>query len=160
MPATSPNIFSMTYQSIIKHVLMMFLTQEELKQRKLSEKLKEANAELENLNWIGSHDLKEPLRKIQLFASRILDKKDGGVSDTIINSVTKMNESAKRMQILIADILSYSRLNHVEKSFELVDLNELVENVIDELGYEVNEKNAIIRYGDLLKIFLKKFRFI
>lgn len=105
---------------------MMFLTNEELKNRKLNEKLKEANAEIENLNWIGSHDLKEPLRKIQLFASRILNEEGGGVSDAIINSVVKMNEAAKRMQILIADIVSYSKLKHIESSFETVNFHDLV----------------------------------
>lgn len=132
-----------------KHVHMMFLTKEELKNRKLSDKLKEANAEVENLNWIGSHDLKEPLRKIQLFASLILGKNDGGVSETIIKSVTKMNESAQRMQMLIEDILSYSRLSHIENNFEVVSFNDLVKNIVNELSFEINEKNAIIEYNNL-----------
>jgi chemotaxis family two-component system sensor kinase Cph1 len=132
-----------------KHVHMMFLTQEELKQRKLSEKLKEANSELENLNWIASHDLKEPLRKIQLFASRILEEDHKGDYEMIFNSVQRMNESAKRMQLLISDILSYSRLSHIEEAFQSVNLNDLVQSIIDELSFEINEKKAIVEYGSL-----------
>ncbi len=132
-----------------KHVHMMFLSKEELKYRKLSEKLKEANAELENLNWIGSHDLKEPLRKIQLFASRILDEEHEGKSDVIFNSVKRMSESAKRMQTLIADILSYSRLSHVEDGFKPVHFSDLVKGVINDLSSEIDEKNAVIEYSEL-----------
>ncbi|MDQ6812636.1 MAG: ATP-binding protein [Bacteroidota bacterium] len=132
-----------------KHVHMMFLSKEELKYRKLSEKLKKANAELENLNWIGSHDLKEPLRKIQVFASRILDEDQEGTSGIILNSVKKMSESANRMQKLIADVLSYSRLSHVEDKFKPVSFSDLVKSVIDELSFEINEKKAVIEYTDL-----------
>jgi light-regulated signal transduction histidine kinase (bacteriophytochrome) len=132
-----------------KHVHMMFLSKEELKYRKLSEKLKEANAELENLNWIGSHDLKEPLRKIQLFASRILDEDQEGKSELIFNSVKRMSESAKRMQTLIADILAYSKLSHVEDKFEPVDFSDLIKSVESELSFEIREKNAVIEYGQL-----------
>ncbi len=130
-----------------KHVHMIFLTNEELIQRKLSEKLKDANAELENLNWIASHDLKEPLRKIQVFASLVLQ--DEGVSDSISTSVKKMNESAKRMQTLIGDILAYSRLAHTEDGFEMVSLNDLSKTILTDLNFEIKEKNALIEYGNL-----------
>jgi light-regulated signal transduction histidine kinase (bacteriophytochrome) len=132
-----------------KHVHMMFLSKEENKYRKLSEKLKEANAELENLNWIGSHDLKEPLRKIQLFASRILEEDSDSSSDIILNSVRRMSESAKRMQTLVADILSYSRLSHAEDEFEPVHFGELIKRVINDLSFEIEERNAVIEYSDL-----------
>jgi light-regulated signal transduction histidine kinase (bacteriophytochrome) len=132
-----------------KHVHMMFLAKEELKQRKLSEKLKEANAELENLNWIGSHDLNEPLRKIQLFASRILDEDHSGNYAMIMNSVRKMSESANRMQLLISDILSYSRISHFEESFSKVSMNDIVKSVVEELSFELIDKQATVEYSDL-----------
>jgi light-regulated signal transduction histidine kinase (bacteriophytochrome) len=128
---------------------MLFLSDEELKYRKLSEKLIEANAELENLNWIGSHDLKEPLRKIQLFASRIIEEGHEGTPDSVFNSVKKMSESAQRMQVLISDVLSYSRLSHVEDKFEAVFFGDLVKGVMDDLSFELNEKSAVIDFGDL-----------
>jgi light-regulated signal transduction histidine kinase (bacteriophytochrome) len=132
-----------------KHIYMMFLAKEELKQRKLSEKLKEANAELENLNWIGSHDLNEPLRKIQLFASRILDEDHSGNYAMIMNSVRKMSESANRMQLLISDILSYSRISHFEESFSAVSMNELVKSMVEELSFELIDKQATVEYSNL-----------
>lgn len=135
-----------------KHVHMAFLTKEELKQRKLSEKLREANTELENLNWIGTHDLKEPLRKIQLFASRILEEEHKGENEKILSSVKRMNESAKRMQSLINDILSYSRLSHIEEGFKLVDFDDLVKTVVHELSFEISEKEAVIAYNNLPEI--------
>jgi light-regulated signal transduction histidine kinase (bacteriophytochrome) len=132
-----------------KQVHMMFLTREELKHRRLSEKLIEANSELENLNWIGSHDLKEPLRKIQLFASRILEEDVTVENEVIWNAVKKMSKSATRMQLLITDILSYSKLSHIEEGFRTVNLNNLVKTVIEELSLEISEKRAVVEHNTL-----------
>lgn len=132
-----------------KHVHMLFLSKEELKQRKLSEKLKEANAELENINWIGSHDLKEPLRKIQMFASRVLESEDDTTAGLMLESIKKMSESASRMQILIKDILSYSKLTHIEDGFKDVSLNDIMNDVINELSVEINQKHAVVEVGTL-----------
>ncbi len=135
-----------------KHVHMLFLAKEELKQRTLNERLKEANAELENMYWIGSHDLKEPLRKIQMFASRIISKDDVADLGLIFSSVSRMNDSAKRMQLLISDVLSYSRLNFVKDGFETINFNNLVKNVVEELAVELQDYNATIEYDTLPEI--------
>ena len=130
-----------------KHVHMIFLANEEMVQRRLSEKLKDANAELENLNWIASHDLKEPLRKIQVFASMILE--DDDISASITKTVNKMNESAQRMQTLIGDVLAYSRLSYGDNGSEHVSFYDLAKQVTSELEYEINEKNAVVEYESL-----------
>ena len=135
-----------------KHVLMLFLTKEELKQRNLNTKLKEANAELENLYWIGSHDLKEPLRKIQMFASRIMNKEFEGDFELIFNAVKRMNDSAKRMQLLVSDILSYSRLSFAEDTLETVHFNDLIKTVISELEPEIADQQAVISYDTPVEI--------
>jgi chemotaxis family two-component system sensor kinase Cph1 len=132
-----------------KQVHIMFLTKEELKQRTLSEKLQEANSELENLNWISSHDLKEPLRKIQMFASRIIEHDFTGNYELVLKLVKKMSVSAERMQLLIKDILSYSRFSHLEDVLETVSLNEAVEKVIHDIQEEIIEKQAIVECGAL-----------
>ena len=115
-----------------RQINLIKITKEEQKYRKLSEMLKEANAELENMNWISSHDLQEPLRKMQLISSHLLfeDK----VSDTVHHSLKRLNFSAERMRTLLQDILKYTRLKYSEDDFEPVDLNELVNEVGNELS--------------------------
>ncbi|MEO8583514.1 MAG: GAF domain-containing protein, partial [Flavitalea sp.] len=135
-----------------KHVYMLFLTKEELKQRTLSEKLKEANSELENMNWISSHDLKEPLRKIQMFASKIMDEKKTTTYEQFLHSVKRMNDSAARMQMLISDILTYSRVSKVEESKHPTDLNTILIEAIEECRSEIEESHAMIHFSGLPNI--------
>ncbi len=122
-----------------KHVYTLFISREEQKYRRLSEQLKEANSELENVNWISTHDLKEPLRKIQMFASRILEDEDHVSTEKMIANVGKMNNAALRMERLLADIMSYSKISHVTDKHIGIDLNALVGEVVTELSPELQE---------------------
>lgn len=119
-----------------KHVHMFVLSEEELKYRQLSVRLKQANEELENINWISTHDLKEPLRKIQIFSSRVLSKEQADLSELMVDSLQKMNASANRMQQLITDITAYSKLRHTEDVQLDVNLYELVTKVTLEIKEE------------------------
>ncbi|WP_297332569.1 ATP-binding protein [Flavobacterium sp.] len=114
--------------SLQKQINLLVITQEEEKYRKLSELLRETNSELENINWISTHDLQEPLRKIQLISSRLLSKEDK-IPDSVQDSILRMNASASRMQTLLIDILKYTRLKHTDDSFENINLNELLDEV-------------------------------
>ncbi|MGO4771425.1 ATP-binding protein [Flavobacterium sp. W22_SRS_FK3] len=131
---------------------LLIITEEEEKYRKLSEILKETNSELENINWISTHDLQEPLRKIQMISSRILGKQDEVVPEKVLNSVQRMNNSANRMQILLIDILKYTRIKHHTESFEIVNPNEVLIEVLHDLQELINEKNAIINIEKLPSI--------
>ncbi len=122
---------------------------EEEKQRKLTEQLQAVNEELSNLNWIGSHDLKEPLRKIQVFASRMLDKERYSLADGTTDLIERIRRSAERMHLLIDDILRYTRLSNVESHFSGIDLNRLMEEVMSDLDNAIEEKNAVIEIGPL-----------
>ncbi len=132
-----------------KHIHLIFLSEEEKKQRKLTAQLQEANAELENINWISSHDLKEPLRKIQMFSSRILDKEQQALSKNVIDNLQKMNNSANRMQQLISDITAYSKVRLTHDTFTTVDLTGLMNKIKDEMADEIAEKNATVTCGHL-----------
>lgn len=124
-------------QSLQKQINLLIISQEEEKYRKLSELLKETNSELENINWISTHDLQEPLRKIQLLSSRLLVK-EKEIPVAIEDTLKRMNTSANRMQTLLIDILKYTRLRHTEAAFETVDLNEVIERLKGELSETVN----------------------
>jgi len=137
--------------SLQRQINLLVITREEEKYRKLSELLSQTNSELENINWISTHDLQEPLRKIQLIASRILSKEDR-IPTSVQDSIVRMNASANRMQTLLIDILKYTRLKHTDDSSEMVDLQQVVNEVISELAETINEKSAEIIVDPIAKI--------
>ncbi|SEI75216.1 Bacteriophytochrome (light-regulated signal transduction histidine kinase) [Dyadobacter koreensis] len=139
---------SFTY-ALQKHINLHYVRAQENKNRILNEELKAANKELANLNWISTHDLKEPLRKIQIFASKVLDRENPDLSTQVKDSVERMRFAAEKMQLLIEDILTYSKTGNMEKVFEETDLNELLKKVLAELCDNVDEKNALIAASPL-----------
>lgn len=122
---------------------------QEERYRMLSEELKVANKELANINWISTHDLKEPLRKIQIFASLVLEHENSELPEKVKNSVTRMKVAAVRMQTLIEDILSYSQASDAEKIFAPAALNDIVKETIHDLHEETTETQAQISFGEL-----------
>ncbi|WP_373071900.1 ATP-binding protein [Zeaxanthinibacter enoshimensis] len=99
--------------------------------------LKRSNAELESFNRVASHDLQEPLRKIQMFISRINDL--DGVSRRSQNYFEKITQAADRMQTLIKNLLTYSRIDSAIEKIEEVDLNKVMENIQDNLSVQIKE---------------------
>lgn len=118
-----------------------------------------ANKELESFNYISSHDLQEPLRKIQLFGARLIEKESQNLSDNAKEYIKKMMHSANRMQILISDLLAYSRTNTSERKYENTDLNKIVEEVKEELKEELRKKHATIEAKELCHANIIAFQF-
>ncbi|MBF6608760.1 MAG: GAF domain-containing protein [Flavobacterium sp.] len=132
-----------------KHATFLVLSLEETKYRQLSEILKETNSELENINWISTHDLQEPLRKMQLISSRILMKEKETMSDKVIESLNRINSSASRMQKLLIDILKYTRINHAANFSEAVSLNSVMDSVLLDIDDVINDKEVQISVAQL-----------
>lgn len=95
--------------------------------------LEKTNQELESFNYIASHDLQEPLRKIRTFSGLILHGADSNLSDKSKNYISKIGASADRMQDLIKSLVSYSRVAISEKQFENTNLEKLVKEVVSEI---------------------------
>ncbi|MCU0703769.1 MAG: PAS domain-containing protein [Fimbriiglobus sp.] len=95
--------------------------------------LRESNQELENFAYIASHDLQEPLRKIQAFGTRLATKCRPQLGDTGQDYVDRMLDSATRMRRLIDDLLSFSRVTNKEAAFTPVDLNAVFRDVLNDL---------------------------
>lgn len=106
--------------------------------------LRDINAELESFNNIVSHDLQEPLRKIQMFISRIDEREAENLSDAGRDYFSRIKISANRMQNLLIDLVNFSRTMKGEKNFELVSLNDIAANVLTELAMNIEEKNAVV----------------
>ncbi len=117
------------------------------------------NRELESFTYVSSHDLQEPLRKIQTLASRILEKEKENLTDSGKDSFQRMQKAAERMQLLIQDLLAFSRLSTAERTVEVVDLRLLVDEVTGELSDTIAEKQAIIDVADLGPVRVIAFQF-
>jgi hypothetical protein len=111
--------------------------------------LEQSIKELESFNRVASHDLQEPLRKIQTFISRISDNDRANLSEQGKEYISKIDSAAHKMRILIDDLLLFSRTNKSEKIFEKTDLNQLLENANQELAHDIEEKNAVIQSAQL-----------
>jgi PAS domain S-box-containing protein len=109
--------------------------------------LNKMNAELESFAYISSHDLQEPLRKIQIFASMVAEEEQHVLSKNAKHYFERIQASAHRMQVLIEDLLSYSRLGATSSVFTNTDLSEIVVDTLAELKEKINLKKAIIEAG-------------
>jgi len=116
------------------------------------ENLRKKNLELEHLNEsleqfasIASHDLQEPLRKIQVFASLLTDRFDNALPDGAKVLIGKIKGSSERMSLLIKDVLNYSRIIHSENMLVETDLNQVLNNILQDFDLLILEKNATIR---------------
>jgi signal transduction histidine kinase/uncharacterized membrane protein (DUF373 family) len=116
------------------------------------------NEELESFNNIVSHDLQEPLRKIQMFVSRIESEEMDSISAQGKVYFSKIRTSANKMQTLLIDLLNYSRTIKGDKVFEETNLRELIDHVINELSPDIEDKGAKINIGSLPTVKVISFQ--
>ncbi len=106
--------------------------------------LERMNAELKSFAYIASHDLQEPLRKIQTFISRIVEREADNLSPAGKDSFSRVQNAANRMQKLIEDLLTYSRTNTTERKFEEVEVEKLIEEVRGEMREDFIQSNGAL----------------
>jgi signal transduction histidine kinase len=138
------------YIGVVKDITKELKNEQKLKDKNLE--LKRTNSELESFNRVASHDLQEPLRKIQMFISRITDSDSVNFTKQQAEYIEKVKSSANRMQTLIKYLLSYPRLSKKKKDFVPVDLNLVLEKVQEDLEAPIRESGVEFVLGDLPEV--------
>ena len=111
--------------------------------------LEAANKDLDLFAFMASHDLQAPLRKVRMFSDRLLAGTDSNLGKESRLYLTRIQEVSRRMQDLINDILRFSKISVEKQSFEEVDLNGVIGEVLSEMEGVIREKSAIITVDQL-----------
>ncbi len=132
-------------------------TQQELSARRQAEarlmryaaKLEWSNRELQDFAYVASHDLQEPLRKIQAFGDRLEAKHGQSLDERGRDYLARMQNAAGRMQTLINDLLTYSRVTTKAQPFQTVDLEQVARGVVSDLEVRIEQVGGRVEVGDL-----------
>lgn len=108
-----------------------------------------SNDNLQQFAYVASHDLQEPLRKIQSFGDLLKTNFGPELGEQGLDMIGRMGSAATRMSMLIKDLLNYSRLTTQQAPFESVNLNEVLVDILDDLSVSIDESGAVIDYEDL-----------
>lgn len=120
--------------------------------------LQRSNQELASFSYVASHDLQEPLRKIQTFSQRIIDA--GEFNDKTKDYFHRINSAAKRMQNLIDSLLNFSRVNIEHSVFQTADLNDILQEALSNLKDIIEDKHATIEFDTLPAMRIIPVQFI
>jgi light-regulated signal transduction histidine kinase (bacteriophytochrome) len=115
----------------------------------LTTRLEQSNRELQDFASVASHDLQEPLRKIQAFGDRLRSKFAEPLGEAGRDYVDRMHSAAARMQTLINDLLSFSRVTTKAQPFAPVDLGGLARDVVGDLEARIESSGGRVEVGEL-----------
>ena len=138
------------YTGFVHDITKQKLSEERL--RRYAAELERSNRELQDFAYVSSHDLQEPLRKIQAFGDRLLNKEYDNLSEQGKDYVDRMLNAASRMQNLINDLLSFSRVTSKAKPFVKVKLDSIVSEVLSDLEVAIEKTAAQIVRSPLPEI--------
>ncbi|MCP4362591.1 MAG: PAS domain-containing protein [Chloroflexi bacterium] len=114
--------------------------------------LERSNREYQDFAYVASHDLQEPLRKIQAFGDRLTTRYAQHLDERGLMYLDRMQNAAERMQTLIVDLLTFSRVTTQAEPFTNVDLNEVLAHVLVDLDTKIEEISAQIELSELAQI--------
>ena len=135
-------------QPINKDMLVVSFT--DITQAKhLEEELKRSNQQLDQFASVASHDLQEPLRKIQAFSNLLIQNYTDSLSAEIIDLLNRMQLAANRMQDLVQGLLAFSRLTTQQAPHQSVNLTKVLTGIYDDLEGTITAKGASVTFGEM-----------
>jgi two-component system, LuxR family, sensor kinase FixL len=114
-----------------------------------TKKLQLSNRELQDFAFVASHDLQEPLRKVQAFGDRLADKYSDKLGENGLDYLERMQSASRRMQTLINDLLTFSRVTTQAKPFVEFELSKVIADVISDLEVKIEDTKAEVNVKDL-----------
>ncbi|HVG13986.1 MAG TPA: PAS domain S-box protein [Chitinophagaceae bacterium] len=118
----------------------------------INKELNRSNQNLEEFAHAASHDLKEPVRKIHFYTHQLKEQLHTRLKESELRSFNRIENASQRMGNLIDDLLLYSHVSHRPHETETVDLNQKVQNVLEDLELDIEEKKAVIHVNRLPKV--------
>ena len=137
--------YQLSRQLTISHDFQEQLSKSNIDLEEKKNELEQSNEELESFNYIASHDLKEPVRKIKTFSSMIMDADYNKLSEKSQHNFQRLVFAADRMQLLLNDLMAYTRVSAAKDEFAEVDLNNTVQEIRETLSESIEENNAVIQ---------------
>ena len=133
----------------MKNELKQFTLEMEQLVAARTEELKQSNESLENFAHVASHDLKEPLRKISTFTSRLQQESITLLPETSKLYLEKLQDASERLSTMVQGILEYSGVNPDWEERQQVDLNKIISGITEDLELLIAEKTATISFINL-----------
>lgn len=118
-----------------------------------SSELTRSNKELEDFAYVASHDLQEPLRKIQAFGNLLLGEYGDSLGPEGADYLQRMHSAANRMSTLIADLLAFSRVTRTVQRKQHVDLSKTLQDITSDLETRINDTSATLSVGQMPTVF-------
>ena len=132
---------------MIKELRGRIRYQEELQAKVID--LRRSHNELQEIAFAASHDLQEPLRKIQVFSNMLLYKSNSNIDEESKATLSRISISAARMQSIISDLTALTSLTKTDEQKELVDLNKTLQFILIDIDDAIKAKNASIEADKL-----------
>lgn len=155
LPSVGIIITDLTEKKNNEKMILAYQKSLELKNSSLGK----MNNELQSFAHISSHDLQEPVRKIQMISSRILDTEYNNLTEHGKDLLLRMQNSAKRMFSLINDLLAYSTTDYESDKFENVSLKNLIDEVLDDFSEDIIRYHIVISTKDLCMLHIIPLHF-
>jgi PAS domain S-box-containing protein len=125
------------------------LKQAEATIKQYADQLERSNRDLEDFAFVASHDLQEPLRKIQGFSKLLQGQLGDQLDETSLDYLERMQDAANRMNRMTEALLNYSRVSTKAQPFTMVDLNHVIREVLSDLEFRVEQSDGSVKVGEL-----------
>lgn len=118
-----------------------------------TKELQRSNSDLQKFAHVASHDLKEPLRKVKTFLSRLEYQLQEQLDEVSQGYLDRIHASTNRMFTMIDGVLNYSTLNATQQAPEIVDISEVIRTIESDLEIALSDKNGVIEYDELPRLY-------